>query len=100
MRPGSPLPPTLAPRSEPRKHKLTIRAVLIAIAALAADFALFRGAETREQVQSAAVGLIAILIVLIWRYVPSPWDRLAYLVLFLGPIAVVFALIALIGLVD
>jgi hypothetical protein len=94
MQTGSSSSPLPVPRSVTRKRPLTIRACLIFVVTLAADFALFRNAEARDQVQAAAVWLYAILIVFIWRYVPSPWDRLSYLALFLLPFAGILAAFA------
>jgi cell division protein FtsW (lipid II flippase) len=83
------------PRDLVRKPRPTIRATLILVAALAADFALFRNAKTRVNSQSAAVWLYVILIVFIWRYVPAPWDRRAIVLIFLIPLAVLLILYAL-----
>ena len=86
-----------SPQAVGSKPRPTIRAILILVAALAADFALFRNAKTNINSQSAAVWLYVILIFFIWRYVPAPWDRRAVLFLFMGPIATIFMLFALLG---
>ena len=82
------------PRDLVRKPRPTIRAILILVAALAADFALFRNAKTHINSQSAAVWLYVILMVFIWRYVPAPWDRWATVLIFLIPLAMTLMLCA------
>lgn len=83
-----------APPAPTAKRRPTIRALLAAIFALAIDFALFRGAETHVQYQSAAVWLYMIVIVFLWRYVPAPWDLRAAAFLLLVTLAVILALFA------
>jgi len=93
----NPVAANAPPRSAPWKRRPTIRAILVLTAALAVDFALFRNAKTHVNLQSAAVWLYIILLLFIWRYVPAPWDRRAVLLLFLGPMAILFLLHAWFG---
>ncbi|HEY2155639.1 MAG TPA: hypothetical protein VGH33_08415 [Isosphaeraceae bacterium] len=89
--------PGLAPvRDRPASWKRRLRIVDLAIliALLSVDLALFRGSIRRATFVMPLLGLLAIMVGFVWRFVPRGWDRLGYvaaLVLYLFFLGLCFA---------
>jgi hypothetical protein len=75
-------------RPAPWKRRLRIVDLTVGIALIAADFALLRASDRGSSLAVASlVGLLALMVGFVWRYVPVRWERPCYyaaLVLYVG----------------